>query len=73
MQRHACTLAFEFGYHSGRKLKAASMRLQVDGVGFLDICNQPEMGGHGFGMLISFFGAWRPRHNLGIRFEPTIL
>jgi hypothetical protein len=32
-----------------------------------------EMGGHGFGMFISFFGAWQPRRNLGIRFELTIL
>jgi hypothetical protein len=31
------------------------------------------MGGHGFGMFISFFGAWRPRRNLGIISELTIL
>jgi hypothetical protein len=32
-----------------------------------------KMGDHGFGLFISFFGAWRPRPNLGIKFELTIL
>jgi hypothetical protein len=31
------------------------------------------MGDQSIGMFILFFGAWRPRRNLGIRFKLTIL
>jgi hypothetical protein len=31
------------------------------------------MGDHGFGLLIQFFDAWRPRRNLVIRLELRIL
>jgi hypothetical protein len=29
----------------------------------------PATGDHGFHLFISFFDAWRPRCNLGFRFE----